>query len=83
MGHWMDLAFTDVGGMMDLNKKEEEFLKEYEKVCKKHQFIINSCECCESPWIISLDKLEYNYSETLKQHIEHLKGDRSRFDRSE
>ena len=29
--------------------KEIEFLKDYEKVCRKHGFYLHGCGCCESP----------------------------------
>lgn len=49
-----------------------EFLKEYEALTKKYGFCINSCECCNSPWV---DKYRDDMYFPLRpdDHIRHLK----------
>lgn len=32
-------------------EKMTAFLQEYEALCRKHKMYINSCGCCDIPWI--------------------------------
>lgn len=43
----------------------DNFLKDYEVICRKHGAIIASCGCCDSPWV-AMDK-------DIEEHIDHLK----------
>jgi hypothetical protein len=52
-------------------KKFEEFLKEYEALCKKHKLFVASCGCCFSPWIVE-DGWKPTEG-TIEEHIEHLR----------
>ena len=36
---------------MDGKEKTRAFYIEYAALCRKHQMYINSCGCCDSPWI--------------------------------
>ncbi len=52
--------------MEDLDKRIE-FLKEYKTLCEKYNLTVNSCGCCNSPWITGITK---GYS--ITEHILHL-----------
>lgn len=46
------------------------FLEAYKSLCVEHGMIVDSCSCCDSPWLVELDL------ERLEKYIEHLeKGD--------
>ena len=32
-------------------KKWEKFMAEYDALCEKYGYQLNSCGCCESPWL--------------------------------
>ena len=66
--------------MEDLGMKEEEFLKEYEKLCRKYNLIISGCGCCDSPFITDVNDYEKSWAEefkgdTIRDNIKHLKRD--------
>lgn len=56
-------------------KKLEAFLKDYQKIVKKHQLAISACGCCQSPWVCKIDSLGNFHSDRppLEDHLEHLK----------
>lgn len=57
-----------------MNTEEEQFLAEYEKLCKKYRIIVSSCSCCESPWIWKVEGDQFETEEEiLEKHIKHLK----------
>ena len=39
-----------------MNAKETEFLKEYERLCRKHGLYLHGCGCCGSPNLIELEE---------------------------
>ena len=39
---------------------EEEFLKEYEKLCQKYKMGLKGCGCCGSPYLKSINEINYN-----------------------
>jgi hypothetical protein len=53
-----------------INKKE--FLKEYEILCKKYNITINSCGCCDSPWLTDSCDGKGDFDKYLEEHIKHL-----------
>ena len=36
---------------MNLLKRVENFIKGLEELCKEHGIYIDSCGCCNSPWL--------------------------------
>ena len=50
---------------MKINKKHIEFLKEYEKLCKKYNMGLHGCGCCESPYLIDCNGEKWDYVEKL------------------
>ena len=46
---------------------KEEFISEYIKLCKKYNLIVDSCGCCDSPWLSVC-----HTNEDIKNHGEHL-----------
>lgn len=49
----------------------EEFINELVELCKKHNVIINSCGCCDSPWIEDISELkDTGNSFTPKQYYQ-------------
>lgn len=50
---------------MKLNKNHIEFLKEYEKLCKKYNMGLYGCGCCESPCLIDCNDEKWGYVEKL------------------
>lgn len=40
--------------------KEEEFLREYEKLCKKYKMGLQGCGCCGSPYLKDINEINYN-----------------------
>ena len=50
---------------MKINKKHIEFLKEYEKLCKKYNMGLHGCGCCESPYLIDGNGEKWDYVEDL------------------
>lgn len=53
------------------NNKFDQFVKEYELLCKKHEFFIGGCGCCDSP---SVDDGGKSYA-SLKEHMIHIRKD--------
>lgn len=50
---------------MKINKRHIEFLKEYEKLCKKYNMGLHGCGCCESPHLIDCNGETWDYVENL------------------
>lgn len=50
---------------MKINKNHIEFLKEYEKLCKKYNMGLHGCGCCESPHLIDCNCKNWDYVEDL------------------
>lgn len=50
---------------MEINKNHIEFLKEYEKLCKKYNMGLHGCGCCESPHLIDCNGEDWDYVENL------------------
>jgi len=50
------------------NRIFEEFLKEYEALCKKYGLFVSACGCCDSPWVVVADS-----EKEIDEHIEHLR----------
>lgn len=44
-----------------MTQQEYEFLKEYEKLCKKYNMYIGGCGCCGSPWLHGNSGRDINY----------------------
>ena len=40
--------------------REEEFLREYEKLCKKYKMGLEGCGCCGSPYLNTIYDINYN-----------------------
>ena len=57
------------------DKKILEFLDEYEKLCREYQIIIDSCGCCQSPFLFyKSPKLKPEFVESdIDRNIKHLK----------
>jgi len=52
----------------------EAFLKAYEQLCRTHNMIVDSCECCNSPWITDLSRYVDSAAEAnIQRHITHLR----------
>jgi len=52
---------------MSKDERYRNFLREYEKLCKKYGVFIDACGCCNSPWmVLAKDELD------IDLHIEHL-----------
>ena len=41
--------------------KEEQFLREYEKLCQKYRMGLEGCGCCESPYLVGDTKADIGY----------------------
>ena len=60
-----------------ITKKEEfkvrllKFLKEYYRICKKYNIIVNGCGCCSSPFITDV-KYKFDVEDEIRWQIEHL-----------
>ena len=52
---------------MSKSERYMNFLREYEKLCRKYGVYVGACGCCDSPWIV-LAKDETD----IDLHIEHL-----------
>jgi hypothetical protein len=53
--------------MKDTN---DEFIAEYKELCLKYGRYIESCSCCDSPWIEIIDPNDkYPYFENMIEHI--------------
>jgi hypothetical protein len=48
------------------------FLKDYAEICEKHGLIIDSCNCCNSPWAVELSS-KYSDFSNLNLYLEHLR----------
>ena len=57
------------GDYRKLIKQKELFLKDYKKLCLKHDTFVTACGCCDSPFITTIDKDIDDFYE----HIEHLR----------
>jgi hypothetical protein len=56
------------------DKNKKLFLREYKKLVKKYSIRIESCGCCESPWLVDEEEWTSKMCEsTLQEHIKHLK----------
>ncbi len=54
----------------------EQFLVEYEELCLKFGLVVDSCGCCDSPWVKKPDPNNSGPGSghgTIKEHLEHLK----------
>ena len=40
------------------NKKVIEFLREYEKLCRKYGLELAGCGCCGSPWVAKIEETD-------------------------
>ena len=56
-----------------------QFINEYKQLCKKYNLHIDSCGCCQSPWVASIlprkeeiNREGKNFDQLLKEHIDHL-----------
>ena len=59
------------------NKEQQEadiraFLKEYELLVHRYRVAVESCGCCDSPWVVHFDDDTFN-KETPESHIAHLR----------
>ncbi len=50
---------------MTRRQRFEQFLVEYEALCRKYDLQVGACGCCESPWL--------QKGENLAKHIWHLR----------
>lgn len=67
----------------------KEFLKEYKKLVEKHELFLQTCGCCDSPWVYNVqERLEFvnegrkrrklpvlTKAELIEEFINHLKED--------
>lgn len=51
--------------------KLQAFLDEYKQLVLKHQVMIGSCGCCDSPFVELIAKVQ----EEIDKHFEHLQMD--------
>ena len=60
--------------MSELTDTEKviNFLQEYEILVRKHEFIIDCCGCCDSPWVSSIKTFYHGKKDPIAQHITHL-----------
>lgn len=52
--------------MIKINKNHINFLKEYEKLCKKYNMGLCGCGCCESPYLVDYNDEKCSYVEYLE-----------------
>ncbi len=63
--------------MTELTDKERaiNFLKEYEKLVRKHNLIIDGCGCCDNPWVSNTERHRLKsdkFKDVIEQHVSHL-----------
>ena len=65
----MDELYNIGGVKMDDNiiKNKEEFINKYIKLCMEYKLMVDSCGCCQSPWL-SICRTPKD----IKFHKEHL-----------
>lgn len=52
--------------------KVNEFIKEYETLCKKYNVVIESCGCCDGAYAICLDDAQ-DKENRLNEAVQHIK----------
>lgn len=59
---------------MTKEEREAAFLQEYSDICKKYRVTIDSCGCCDSPWLVDHDDSEgAKYWDDVDTNVNHLK----------
>ena len=46
-----------------------KFIDEYAALCKRHSMFIESCSCCDSPWVV---RTGGKYERSIDEHVIHL-----------
>lgn len=54
--------------MIPTQAQKEQFLREYEDLCRRHGLMVEACGCCDSPWIEPVV-----VPQELEEHLQHLR----------
>ncbi len=57
-------------------ESKQLFMKDYERIVRKHGVYVGACGCCNSPWLVSRDEWPSEDPEThIEANIEDLNED--------
>jgi hypothetical protein len=48
----------------------KNFIEEYKQLCIKYNMVIDSCGCCNSPWVIIFESAKFN--DYIIEHIKNI-----------